>query len=133
MKIQLHGIDQAPASMRPDLAQRLAQPQFVVGVRASLLTGVLAANASFMLNLPDRSRSWAWLPVTSLVAWITTVGFGCLTNWVSIGPDGVQLGETARCFATVLVTSLPPSLGMVAMLRRGALLWANAIALTGSL
>jgi hypothetical protein len=119
--------------VRPDLAHRLAQPQFVVGIGASLLTGVLAVVASFMLNLPDRSRGWAWLPVPSLVAWITTVGFGCLTNWVSIGPDGVQLGETARCFATVLVTSLPLSLGMFAMLRRGAVLQANAIALTGSL
>ena len=119
--------------VRPDLAQRLAQPDFVLGTAASLLTGVLAAVASFMLNLPDRSRVWVALPVPALVVWVITIGQSCLTNWVSIGPDGVQLGETARCFATVLMTSLPLSLAMFAMLRRGSLLQPNTISLTGSL
>jgi hypothetical protein len=119
--------------VRPDLAQRLEQPDFVVGMAGSLLTGVLAAVASFMLNLPDRSRRWALLPAPALVVWLLGIGHACLTNWVSIGPDGVQLGETARCFATVLMTSLPLSLGMFAMQRHGALLRASAVALMGSL
>lgn len=42
--------------VRPDLAERLKQVDFIVGTAASLLTGVLAAVASFMLNLPDRTR-----------------------------------------------------------------------------
>ncbi|HEY2929395.1 DUF1109 domain-containing protein [Piscinibacter sp.] len=119
--------------VRPDLAQRLEQPGFVVGTAASLLTGVLAAFASFMLNLPDRSRGWALLPAPALAVWVATVGYGCLVNWVSIGPGGVQVGETARCFATVLMTSLPLSLVMFAMLRHGSLLPATTVALTGSL
>ena len=119
--------------LRPDLAQRLAQPDFVVGVAASLLTGVLAAIAAFMLNLPDRSRAWALLPAPALAAWLATLGRACLVNWVSLAPDGIQLGETARCFVTVLITSLPLSLAMFAMLRRGSLLQANTLALTGSL
>jgi hypothetical protein len=119
--------------LRPDLAQRLAQPEFIVGTAASLLTGVLAAVASFMLNLPDRSRGWAALPVPALVVWLSTLGYGCLVNWVSIGPAGVQLGETARCFATVLITSLPLSLALFAMLRHGSLLQANSVTLAASL
>ena len=119
--------------VRPDLAQRLEQPDFSVGMAASLLTGVLAAVASFMLNLPDRSRGWALLPVPTLVLWVVTLGHGCLVNWVSLGPDGVQVGETARCFTTVLMTSLPLSLGMFAMLRHGSLLSASTVTLTGSL
>jgi hypothetical protein len=119
--------------VRPDFAQRLAQPEFVVGTAASLLTGVLAAVGSFMLNLPDRSRTWAWLPVPTLAVWLVTLGHGCLTNWVAIGADGVQLGETARCFATVLMTSLPLSLAMFGMLRHGSLLRASTVAVTGSL
>ena len=119
--------------VRPDLAQRLEQPDFTVGMAASLLTGVLAAVASFMLNLPDRSRGWALLPVPALLVWMATLGRGCLVNWVDIGPDGVQLGETARCFTTVLMTSLPLSLGMFAMLRHGSLLSVSTVTLTGSL
>ncbi|CAN7778807.1 NrsF family protein [Variovorax sp. LjRoot178] len=119
--------------VRPDLAQRLEQPDFIVGTAAALLTGVLAAVASFMLNLPDRSRGWALLPVPALLVWMATLGYGCLVNWVSIGPYGVQVGETARCFATVLMTSLPLSLAMLAMLRHGAVLSASTVSLTGSL
>ncbi|HEV8690278.1 MAG TPA: NrsF family protein [Ideonella sp.] len=47
--------------------------------------------------------------------------------------DGVRLGESARCLATVLLTSLPPSLLMFTMLRRGSLLHGNALTLTASL
>lgn len=119
--------------VRPDLSQRLHEPGFVFNLVASLLTGVLAAAASFMLNLPDRTRAWALLPVPALIAWLATLGQGCLTNWVNIGPEGMQLGETARCFATLLVTSLPLALGLFAMLRHGAVLLPNTLTLTASL
>jgi hypothetical protein len=118
---------------RPDLAQRIQAPGFALGVAAPLLTGILAALASFMLNLPDRARVWALLPLPTLVLWLATVGVGCLTNWVEVEPGGLQLGESARCFATVLITSLPLSLGMFVMLRHGSTLRPNAITLTGSL
>ncbi|CAN7761733.1 DUF1109 domain-containing protein [Variovorax sp. LjRoot84] len=133
LAVLIFGLLAAGHGVRPDLAQRLDQPAFIVGTAAALLTSVLAAVASFMLNLPDRSRGWALLPVPALLAWVGTVGYGCLVNWVGIGPDGVQLGETARCFATALITSLPLSLAMFAMLRRGALLSASTVSLTGSL
>src|SRR5437870_4815677 len=60
--------------VRPDLAQRLQQPVFAVGLVASLLTGILAAIAAFVVSLPDRSRRWLVLPAPALVAWISTVG-----------------------------------------------------------
>ncbi len=119
--------------VRPDLGQRLVQAEFVVGLAAPLLTGVLAAFASFMLNLPDRSRAWILLPMPSLLTWIFALGHQCLTNWVALGPEGIQLGESARCFATVLVTSLPLSLALFAMLRHGALLGARSLSLMASL
>ena len=120
--------------VRPDLAQRLQQPEFVVGIVASLLTGVLAALASFQLDVPDRSRAWALLPVPTLTLWVGTIGHGCLTNWIDVGPDSMQLGETARCFATVLLTSLPLSVVTFTMLRHAAWLGAaNRATLSGSL
>jgi hypothetical protein len=122
----LHGV-------RADLVERLHQPGFVVGHVAALLTGVLAALASFMISLPDRSRQWLLLPAPALAVWVSTIGYGCLTDWVSIGPQGVQLGETVRCFATVLLSSVPLSLAMLVMLRYAALLRADAVVMTGGL
>ncbi len=118
---------------RPDLPQRLQQPAFVIGMAASVLTGILAAIAAFIVSLPDRSRLWLVLPAPALVIWLSTIGYGCLTNWVGLGSEGVHLGETAQCFATLVLTSLPLSLAMLVMLRHAAPLRPAAVTLTGSL
>ena len=118
---------------RPDLAQRLQQPTFVISIAASLLTGALAAIASFLVSLPDRSRGWLLLPVPALVVWISTIGYGCLTDWVSVDASGFRIGEAARCFATLALTSVPLSLVMFVMLRHAAPLRPTAVALIGSL
>ena len=119
--------------VRQDFAQRVMQPAFVVGMLASLATGVLGAVAAFFLSLPDRSRAWGLLPVPALLVWVSTVSYGCLTHWVDIGPDGVRMGEAARCFATLIITSLPLSLGLFLMLRHAAWLRPTAVTLTGGL
>ena len=118
---------------RPDLALRLSEPLFVVGMAACLATGILAIVASFMLNVPDRSRGWVLLPVPALIVWVSTIGYGCLTHWVEIGPDGMHAGDTARCFATLMLTSLPLSLALLSMLRNGSLLHPTAATFTASL
>ena len=86
-----------------------------------------------MLSLPDRSRFCLLLPAPALVLWLSTIGYQCLTNWVSLEPNGIRLGETARCFATLVLTSLPLSLAMLVMLRYAAPLRPMAVTLTGSL
>ncbi|MEP7056588.1 MAG: DUF1109 domain-containing protein [Caldimonas sp.] len=119
--------------VRPDLARQLGNPGYLAGIAASLLTAVLAAVASFKLDVPDGSPRWALLPVPALIVWVASIGHGCLSPWVAIAPAGVQIGEAARCFATVLMTSVPLSLGMFAMLRRGGPLRVTTVTLTGSL
>ncbi len=119
--------------MRQDIVQRLQAPTFVVSMAGALLTGILAAVAAFMLSLPDRSRVWLLLPTPALVLWLSAVGYQCLTNWVAFQPDGMRLGETARCFATLVLTSSPLSLAMLVMLRYAAPLRPTAATLTGSL
>ncbi len=118
---------------RPDLAQRLQQPMFGVSIVASLLTGVLAAMASFLVSLPDRSRGWLLLPLPALVVWISTIGYGCLIDWVDFDAGTLRMGEAARCFATLVLTSVPLSLLMFVMLRHAAPLRPMPVALTGSL
>jgi hypothetical protein len=114
--------------LRSDLVVHLRQPAFLVSLAAALATGILAAMAAFLVSLPDRSPWWLLLPVPTLAAWLSTIGYGCLTDWVSMDPAGVRLGETARCFATLLLTSAPLSLAMLAMLRYAAVLRARAVA-----
>ena len=118
---------------RPDLSLRLTQPLFVAGLAASLLTGVLAAVAAFIASLPDRSRMWLLLPVPSLAVWLSTLSYQCLTDWVSLQPDGIRLGETADCFATLVLTSIPLWLALLVMLRYAALFRPVAVAAGGSL
>jgi hypothetical protein len=119
--------------IRSDLSQRLQQAGFTVAMGASLLTGMCAAIAAFMLSLPDRSRLWLLLPTPALLAWLSTIGYQCLTNWISLDPDGIRAGETAQCFATLVLTGLPLSLTMLVMLRYAGPLRPTATTLTGSL
>jgi hypothetical protein len=119
--------------LRPDLAQRLGDPVFTAGLAASLLTGILAAVAAFLVSLPDRSRLWLLLPVPALVMWLSNTGYQCLSQWISIGPEGIGPGETARCFATLVLTSAPLSLVMLVMLRHAAPLRPRLVTVMGSL
>jgi hypothetical protein len=109
----LHGL-------RPDLGGRLQQWEFLAGLAAALATGALAALAAFMISVPDRVDGWLWLPLPALAAWASTIGYGCFADWVSVGPEGLQWGETARCFATVLLTSVPLGLALAGAARRAA-------------
>jgi hypothetical protein len=106
--------------VRPDLAARLGQPVFAAALAGSLLTGILATIAVFHLSVPGRSRLWLLLPVPALVLWVATIGYGCLTDWVSIAPGGLRLGSTLDCFLTLVLASLPPSVLLLAMLHHTA-------------
>ena len=119
--------------VRPDFMVKLRQPVFVTGVLAAALTGVLAAVASFVASVPGRSLRWLLLSVPALLIWISTIGYGCQKDWVSIGPDGVSPGETARCFATLGLVGIPMSLTLLIMLRHVALLSPAPVVMSGSL
>jgi hypothetical protein len=118
---------------RSDLSQRLQQSGFVIGLAGSILTGACAAIAAFLLSLPDRSRLWLLLPVPALGLWLSTIGYQCLTDWIAVDANGMRLGETARCLATLVLTGLPLSLAMLVMLRAAAPLRPAGATLTGSL
>ncbi|WP_454743616.1 NrsF family protein [Cupriavidus necator] len=119
--------------LRPDLALRLEQDLFVTGVAAATLTGVLAAVAAFMASVPGHSRRWLLLPVPSLLVWFATIGYGCLTDWIRIGPGGISPGETASCFATLALVSTPLSFALLRMLWYTARLSPTLVAMCGSL
>lgn len=119
--------------LRVDLAERLREPAFVASVAAALATAILAAVAAFTISLPDRSRWWLLLPAPTLAIWFATIGYGCFADWVSIGPDGVHLGEAVGCFSLLLITSVPLSVALMVMLRYAALLRSGAVTMMGGL
>ena len=108
--------------VRSDLVEHLHQPMFLVSMAAALLTGVLAAIAAFTVSLPDRSQLWLLLPVPALIVWVGTIGYGCLTGRMAIGPDGIQFHETLQCLATLVLGSVPLAIALAVMLRHAALL-----------
>lgn len=130
MILALLGIEHG---VRPDLAEQLRKPFFLLGSVASLLTGVLAAVGCLLGSFPDRSRRWLLLPVPPLLVWASTIGYGCLTDWVSLDADGMHMGETLRCFTTLLVVSVPLSLAMFALLRHAARLRPALVTATAGL
>jgi len=113
--------------LRSDLAARFHDPVFLAGMAGALGTGILAAVASFRLSLPDASRGWLLLPAPALGLWLSTIGYGCLTDWISIGPDGLRIGDAVRCFAILIMISLPLWIAMLAMLRHAAFLRPAAV------
>ncbi|XUM20063.1 NrsF family protein [Bradyrhizobium oligotrophicum S58] len=119
--------------VRSDLMQRLLDPAFAAGIAGAVMTGVLAAVAAFLVSLPDRSRSWLLLPAPAAAIWLSNIGYQCLMPWISLGPNGVGVGEATRCLATLVLTSLPLSLAMLVMLRYAAPLRPTAVTLMGSL
>ncbi len=119
--------------LRPDLALKLRQPAFVASVAAAIVTGILSAAAAFIASVPGRSRHWLWVPLPALAFWMGTIAYGCLTNWVQIGEEGISPGETVRCFTTLLIVSTPLSVGLLVMLRYVARLWPVPVAMCAAL
>lgn len=119
--------------LRGDIAERLRQPMFLAGLAASAVTGILAAIAAFMVSLPDRSRGWLLLPVPALLVWLSTISYGCLTDWVDVTPAGLEAGEAARCFATLFLTGMPLSITLLLTLRYAAALRPAETVMSGAL
>jgi hypothetical protein len=119
--------------VRADLSARLGELAFALALFGSVATAICAAAAAFALAIPGRSRLWALLPLPPLALWIAAIGRQCLTQWVRYDAGAMAMGDTARCFATVILTSLPLWLLMLLMLRRSGSIRRALPMLVGSL
>jgi hypothetical protein len=120
------------AGVRPDFMDHLRQPAFAITIVAALATGILSAVAAFTVSIPGRSRWWLALPLPPLVVWMSTIGYGCFADWVSL-EAGFRLGEELRCAAVLVLTSVPLAIALAVMLRYAAMLRPGAVALSGGL
>lgn len=122
----LHG------GLRAQFAESLRNSTYAIAIAASLATGMLAAISAFLVSLPDRSRHWLWLPVPTLLVWLSNVGYQCFAGWVSAPPDAA-VHSASSCLTAVTFTSVALSLAMAAMLRHAAVLRPASVILLGSL
>ena len=111
----------------------MAAPDMWLAAMGSLLTTVFAAMAAFELSLPDRKAAWALLPLPALLLWIGASGMGCLRTWSTADADPMPLDQPAHCLIYILGMSLPLSLILILMLRRGFSLRPNLTAIIGGL
>lgn len=112
--VMIHG------GVRADLMPLLDTMSYASLLAATILTGILSALAVFMISIPGRSRYWAALPLPGVVLWFASAGYGCFTDWVRMGPAGLQMGHSVDCFSWIVAISLPLSLILYFMVRHAA-------------
>jgi hypothetical protein len=101
------------------MAHRLAEtPDMWLAVAGSTFTAILGAIAVFQLSLPDRSASWALLPLPAALLWIGASGVGCLRSWVLPDTHVASLVEARTCLIFIVGLSIPLSALLILMLRR---------------
>jgi hypothetical protein len=102
----------------PVFAERARDPRLVIEMVGTLAAGIAAIVAAFELSLPDRSRRWLLLPLPALMLWLASSGYGCYRHWLTVGPSGWELGESAHCLRFILGMSLPLGMSLLITLRR---------------
>lgn len=113
--------------------RRAGDAKLAVELIATLATGIAAAFAAFQLSLPDRSQKWALLPLPPLAVWVGASGYSCYRHWLSYGPDGWEIGESANCFMFIVAAGVPIGASLVFLLRRAVPLAPVPVALAGGL
>ena len=106
--------------LRPDIAEKLAEPRFLVEVGAAYLTSMMAAAAAFCASCPGRPVWERFAPLPFLAVWLASLGEGCWTDWLRSGPEGVTLRMDFLCFPNILIISTVPAVLIFLMVRRGA-------------
>jgi hypothetical protein len=125
LAVWVHGI-------RPELPQLMHDPRFVIAELASALTGIAAIYACFRSALPDAPRLMPALPLVPFAIWVAMLGSGCLDEFLR-APDAAHLGTSFECLNTIVLTSIPPALVMIFMLRRVVPFHPAAVAAMGAL
>lgn len=118
---------------RPDLGERLAEPQFLLPLVAALATAVCAAHATFSSCVPGSPRWALWLPALPLAVWVGSLGQQCWDHWLTYGPEGVIFRPDPVCLPIIAMVGAVPAATMVVMARRGAPLAPRLTAFLGAL
>ena len=127
------GVAIAAFSDLDTFARRAQDPRLILDMIAALITGIAAVLAAFELSLPDRTPAWTLLPLPPLAVWIAISGYGCYRHWITYGPAGWELGDSAHCFRFILSVSVPLGISLMLLLRRARPLASARVAAVGGL
>ncbi len=103
--------------LRPDLMQRLTLPQEGLQWLGAVATGATAALAAAMLARADRSARWALLPLPFALAWLATLGLGCLADMARMGEDALAPRLSGGCIQFIIFLGVPLGAGLLLLLR----------------
>ena len=90
------GSGAADADLGLTLPEGFAVTRFAVEDAATLATGIAGVVAAFLLSVPDRSRSWLWLPFPFLLLWAGASGIQSASLCVEALPSLSGKGELNR-------------------------------------
>lgn len=110
----------AVMGFRPDLAARMAESGFVLGLVACLATAGSAAVAALALGVPGRSKAWALLPVPSLLIWLGHFGRQCVLEGLGLYDGDLLTGPHLHCLPDIAVMTGVPTVVMLGMVQSGA-------------
>jgi len=102
----------------PMLTRWAGAPDLGWAGMGAVLTAVTAAWAAFVLAVPGRRASWAWLPLAPALLWIGASGLGCLRQWVAPATHVATAHEAGDCLFFIIGFSIPLSALLIALLRR---------------
>ena len=105
---------------RQDIAAKLVELRFIAEQLAALLTAVAACAAALALTTPGADRRIVLLPAIPGSIWLTTLGIGCIADWLRARPNTLTLYPEAECLLYIGAIGAIPAAILVTMLRRGA-------------
>jgi hypothetical protein len=103
--------------LRPDLAQKLHDPMYVLEWAASLVTALGAFVAAFHLSLPDRSPRWLAAALIPAAIWLSMIGLGCLRDFSQHGMHAFAWGVSMPCFRYITEMGIPLMIVVLLMIR----------------
>lgn len=100
------------------VTDHLSDPVFTMALAGSLLTGVSALFAAFMLSIPGRTESWGWLPLGPAAIWLTASTVQCYRHVEEYGIHDYSPFASADCFVFILMAGTPIAVATHFLLRR---------------
>ena len=106
--------------LRPDLAEKMSEPLYLLEWLASLATALGAFLAAFHLSLPDRSPRWLAAALVPAAIWLSAIGIGCLADFTEHGAHAFAWGVSLPCFRYITEMGIPLTLVVLVMIRHAA-------------
>jgi hypothetical protein len=107
-------------------------PDMWIAACACAVTAMLAVIATFELSRPDRSPAWGLLPVPAAIIWIAASGIGCFRLLTTPETPPASMDEV-ECLVFILGFSIPLSILLIVMVRRGFSFWPHLTLAVGGL